>query len=60
MEERSPKQIEEAFELLEQMNKKFKEIEPKGPPCIGVCNSDCGTVEVTNRKVSNFYVDNAL
>ena len=55
---RDEAKIEEAFGLLDQMKKKFEEVESKTPPCIGQCNNDCGTLEPTHRRVTNFYVDN--
>jgi hypothetical protein len=58
MEEKTSKEIEEAFELLDKLKKGFKDVESKSPPCIGNCNDDCGTVDLTERKVTNFYTNN--
>lgn len=57
--EKSQAMIEEAFELLDKMKKEFEQIEGKAPPCIGDCNNDCGTLEMTHRRVTNFYTNNA-
>lgn len=57
--EKDKAKIDEVFKLLDKMTEKFKLIEPKAPPCIGDCNSDCGTLEPTHARVTNFYTNNA-
>jgi len=51
---------EEAFALLAKMDKAFKKLgAARQKPCIGQCNTDCGGLEPSHRRTTNFYTNNA-
>ena len=56
--EKDKAKIEESFKLLDKMVEKFNKLETKRAPCIGDCNDDCRTLELTRTRVTNFYINN--
>ncbi len=46
------------LEFHEALNKKFREIKEKAPPCIGACNASCYVVPGTDTQVKHFYLQN--